>query len=548
MTSVPADGPTDVLSAARASAATRGTTPPAGLAPADDLTSPPLPRSPRRRAEQGPAFDPLLGVDLDAATIPELQERMAAGTLTAVDLTAAYLRRVKAVDAMTNAVLAVSPAALGEAAASDARRARGEVRGPLDGIPVLLKDSIDARGLPTTAGSRALLRARPRDAAATRRLRAAGAVVLGKANLTEWANYRSSRSTSGWSAVGGLTRHPYALDRNACGSSTGSSVAVAVSLAQVSLGTETDGSIVCPAATAGVVGVKPSLGLVSRAGVVPISTEQDVVGPMARHVVDAALALAALQGRDGADPATAQRPRGYPAGYTLDPDALSGARIGLWRLAGQDAGVDRLVRRAEARLREVGASVVPVDLGAIEEIYGDETTALNAEFRRDVEAYLAATPGDHPRTLAELVEFNHADPVECRYFGQETFEAALASPPADDPEVAAARSRARALARRLVDDALTEHALDAIAAPTNGPAWLTTLGGGDAFSGPTSSTPAAVAGYPNVTVPIGLASRLPIGLSFVGTRWSDPRILALAYAFEQATRWRRPPTYRATVG
>ncbi|WP_088287784.1 amidase [Kineosporia sp. A_224] len=530
--------PTNVLAAVRTPAT--GPADP-GVAAADDPTSPPLPSTARRPAG---AFDDLLGFDLDAATIPDLQDRMAAGTLTAVDLTAAYLRRVKAVDPLTNAVLWLNPRALAEAVASDARRAAGATRGALDGIPVMVKDNIDTRDLPTTAGSRALLGLRPADdATVVKRLRRAGAVLLGKTNLSEWANFRSPRSTSGWSGVGGLTRNPYALDRNGSGSSTGSAVAVAASLAQVAVGTETDGSIVSPASLSGVVGLKPTLGLVSRSGIVPISAAQDTAGPMARHVVDAALLLAVLQGRDPEDVATQEIPRRLPAPAALDADALAGARIGVWRLAGQDVRVDRVVERAVAALRRAGAAVVDVDLD-MEPVFEDESTALDSEFRRDLEAYLQATPGDHPRTIAALVAAHRADSVELRYFGQETFEAAATAKSATHRSVVAARRRATAAARAAIDGALTAHDLDAVLAPTNGPAWRTTLGAGDRFALPFSSTAAAVSGYPSVTVPAGFVERLPVGVSFVGARWSDPRLLSLAYAFEQATHHRRPPTYR----
>lgn len=486
-----------------------------------------------------------LGTGLDAVTIPRLQGLMGRGRVSAVEVTGAYLARIGAVDRKVNAVITVNPRAVAEAAASDRWRRRFGARSALEGIPVLVKDNVGTRDLPTTAGSRALLHARSGDATLVRRLQAAGAVILGKANLSEWANFRDPASTSGWSAVGGLTNNPYVLDRNACGSSSGSAAGVAASLAQVAIGTETDGSIVCPSGTTGVVGVKPTLGLVSRAGVVPISAEQDTAGPIARHVVDAALTLSVIQGRDARDPATAEIPAGQPDRYRLDRGALRGARIGVWRLSGIDAGVDEIVRRRVADLRTAGATVVDVRIDD-STVSDDETTALLAEFKRDINAYLAATPGRHPADLAGLIAFDQADPIELTYFGQRLFTAAQASPPTTDPAIVAARRRATSTARRLIDDTLARDHLDAIVAPTNGPAWVSTLGHGDAFTGPSSSTPAAVSGYPDITVPAGFDGPLPIGLSFIAGRWSDPATLSLAYAFEQVTHQRRPPRYLPT--
>jgi amidase len=337
------------------------------------------------------------------------------------------------------------------------------------------------------------------------------------------------------------------LDRNACGSSSGSAAGVAASLAQVAIGTETDGSIVCPSGTTGIVGVKPTLGLVSRAGVVPISAQQDTAGPMARNVVDAALTLAVIQGRDTRDAATADIPADQPRRYRLDRNALRGKRIGVWRLSGVDADVDKIVEQRVTDLHAAGATTVDV---AIDDsvVFDDEFTALLAEFKRDVNAYLAATPGRHPADLAGLIAFNAADPVELRYFGQQIFLDAQASPPTTDPSIVAARTRATTTARHLIDDTLARYRLDAIVAPTNGPAWVSTLGKGDAFVGPSSSTPPAVSGYPSVTVPAGFDGALPIGMSFIGTRWSEPEVLSLAYAFEQLTHERRPPQYLPTTG
>ncbi|HEY0637840.1 MAG TPA: amidase [Pseudonocardiaceae bacterium] len=487
-----------------------------------------------------------IGTDLDSATIPVLQQRMRDGRLSSVTLTLAYLARIRVVDRKVNAVLEVNPVALAEAAASDVHRRTRGARGPLEGIPVLLKDNVNTRVQPATAGSRALARARAdRDADLVRRLHAAGAVVIGKANLSEWANFRSTNSTSGWSAVGGLTNNPYVLDRNPCGSSSGSGAGVAASLAQVAIGTETDGSIVCPSGQNGVVGIKPTLGLVSRTGVVPLSLQQDTAGPMARHVVDAALTLAVLQGVDPADPATREIPATQPRDYTagLTADGLRGKRIGVFRKAGRSPEADVVVQRAVEAAQRAGATVIEVELPYQDEADAAEFPALLSEFKADINAYLAATPGRHPRDLAGLIEFNENDPVELRYFGQEIFLQAQSAP--DD--ASEARATATGLQRRAIDETLAAHRLDAIMAPTNSPAWRSTLGEGDAFV-LGSSSPAAVSGYPNITVPAGFAGELPVGVSFFGSRWNEAGLIGIAYAFEQQTHARRAPRYLPTIG
>jgi amidase len=492
---------------------------------------------------------------LDALTIPEIQDLMDEGRLSSVALTLAYLHRIRTVDDDVNAVLTVNVLAIAEAAASDLHRRRRGPRSALEGVPVLLKDNIDTRSrlLPTTAGSRALLRSRPADdAALVQRLRDAGAVVIGKANLSEWANFRGDGATSGWSAVGGLTNNPYVLDRNACGSSSGSAAGVAASLAQVAIGTETNGSIVCPAGATGVVGFKPTLGLVSRGGVVPISAEQDTAGPIARHVVDAALTLAVIQGPDPYDPATGAIPVDQPASYELDAGALDGARIGVWRKETDSPETDAVTERAVAALQAAGAETVDVDLdpldrGHLETIDLNAFPALLAEFKRDINAYLAATPGRHPADLAGLIEFNRDDPFELRYFGQEVFEAAQAAPSTDDPTYLAQRAAATGAARSSIDETLAAYGLDAIMAPTNSPAWVSTLGAGDAFLFGTSG-PAAVAGYPNVTVPAGYVGPLPVGMSFFSTAWADADVLDVAYAFERSTSVRMVPQLIPTIG
>jgi amidase len=485
--------------------------------------------------------------DLDEATIPDLVRRLDAGTLTAVALAEAYLDRIRTVDPLLRSVLFVDPNALVAAAASDRRRTAGAARGPLDGIPVLLKDNIDTSDLPTTAGSRALLVApAARDATLVRRLRAAGAVILGKTNLSEWANFRSTHSTSGWSALGGQTVNPYVLDRNPSGSSSGSAVAVAASLAQVAIGTETDGSIVGPGGANGVTGCKPSIGLISRTGVIPISVAQDTPGPMARHVIDLAVTMSVLRGADPDDPVTAEYPADGVTDYAaaLDPDALRGARIGVWRIdAG--AGVDAILESTIDALAKAGAVPVPVELAYQAELGEVELPSMWAEFHDGLERYLATRPGA-PRTIAELIQFNIDDPVELSRFGQDHFEAAAAAPPLTDPGYRRRRARATELARRSIDEPMATHRLDAIVVPSNGPAWRIDYDAGDKDE-IGSSSPAAVAGYPTVTVPAGFDGPLPIGVSFVAGRYADLRVLALAAAFERVSQARRPPEYLPTI-
>lgn len=487
--------------------------------------------------------------NLDAATIPHIKREMRQGRLTSVSLTKAYLRRIRDLDDRLHAVLAVNPQALAEASASDRHRRMHGPRSPLEGVPVLLKDNIDTRAQGATAGSRALLHSRPDDAAIVRKLHRAGAVVIGKANLSEWANFRSFKSTSGWSAVGGLTANPYVLDRNACGSSSGSAVGVAASLAQVAVGTETDGSIVCPAGATGIVGLKPTLGLVSRDGIVPISAEQDTAGPMARHTVDAALTLRVMDGFSRRDPATRQIPDDMNRRYrrSLDADSLDGARIGVWlRGATGSPGADAVTEQAIAAVEAAGGTVVEVDLPHQDVINDNEFPALLAEFERDLERYLRSTPGRHPRSLEGLIRFNERDPIELDPFGQELFHLAVEAPPASSPSARKARTAATRAARASIDETLAAHHLDAIMAPTNSPAWVSTLGEGDPFTFGTSS-PAAVAGYPDITVPAGYRRGLPVGMSFFGPRWSDARMLSLAYSFERHTDVRRPPRLLPTI-
>jgi amidase len=480
----------------------------------------------------------------DGASVGGLRQALASGTLTSAGLTGFYLDRIRRLNPDLHAVIAVSPDADAQAHASDAIRASGRPRGPLEGIPVLVKDNIGVAGLATTAGSPALSDAGSADAHCVTRLREAGAVIIGKANLSEWANFRSTHSSSGWSTIGGQVANPRGPGRNPSGSSSGSAAAVAAGLVPLAVGTETDGSIVSPASACGVVGIKPTLGLVSQRGIVPVSPAQDTAGPMAASVAGAAALLSALAGAGPADPPppdfdfSAERLRTSDYTSQLDPSALDGARLGVWRAGSAGAGASTLavLDAAVALLRGAGATVLdPVELPGSDAIGEAEFTALRHEFKHALNAYLASLPGAHPATLAELIAFNerHAGTVLAR-FGQELFEQseALSSDPAD-PELVSARSSATRLARAALDTPLAEGRLDAVVALTSNPAWLTdyVLGDHDVFG---TSTPAAVAGYPSVTVPAGTVSGLPVGLSFTGPPWSEPRLIALAHSFEQA--------------
>jgi amidase len=495
---------------------------------------------------------------LAEASLDDLQKKMAAGELTARGITEAYLARIEALDRQgptLRSVIEANPDALARADALDGERKARGARGPLHGIPVLLKDNVDtADRNTTTAGSLALEGSvPPRDAFVAARLRAAGAVLLGKANLSEWANFRSSHSSSGWSGRGGQCRNPYALDRNPCGSSSGSAVAVSASLCPVAVGTETDGSIVCPSTTNGIVGIKPTLGLVSRAGIVPISHTQDTAGPMGRTVADAAALLSAIAGVDPRDPATAAARGHIEADYGrfVDPSGLRDARIGVARnLAGFHPAVDALFDKALAEITRQGAELVdPADVPHVDELGDPEFEVLLYEFKADLNAYLAALgPAAPVKTLADVIAFNEAHRErEMPYFGQDTFLKAEEKGPLTTPAYREALATCRRLARAEGLDAILEkHTLDALVAPTGGPAWLTDLVDGDHYVGG-NSTPAAVAGYPSLTVPMGFVFGLPVGLSFIGRPWSEGLLVRLASAFERATRHRRPPDFRSTV-
>ncbi|MBV8683026.1 MAG: amidase [Caulobacteraceae bacterium] len=486
-------------------------------------------------------------------SIGELEADLAAGRTTSVGLVEAYSHRIEMLNPKLRAVIVVNPRAMEEARTADTARAAHRVQGPLAGVPILIKDNIEsADPMPTTAGSLALEHNMPgRDAPIVARLRAAGAIILGKTNLSEWANFRSSHSISGWSAVGGQARNPYALDRSPCGSSAGSGAATAASLAAAAIGTETDGSVTCPSAVAGLVGLKPTVGLVSRTHIVPISHTQDTAGPMARNVRDAALLLSAIAGSDSADPATAEADA-HKVDYVaaLDPHALRGVRIGVMRFAaGFHPRTAAAFEQALATLRAAGATLVEIekapDVGPLREY---EQTILKTELKVDLAAYLATTsPEEVPtRTLADLIAFNrgHAD-RELLLFGQELFEESEATKGLDDPGYLRARSEAHRMAGPDgIDAMLAANNVSALVGPTLGPSWLIDPVLGDRSVGGGAGAPPAIAGYPHLTVPMGLVDGLPVGLSIIGPSWSEARLLAYGYAYEQASHARQAPSYR----
>lgn len=474
------------------------------------------------------------------------------GSLTAEAVTQAYLGRIAAVDdggPTLNAVIATNPRALDEARELDRLAGQGGSKGPLHGAPVLIKDNIDALGMATTAGSLALKENIPeRDSPLVARLRAAGAVILGKTNLSEWANFRSNSSSSGWSGVGGQTKNPHVLDRNPCGSSSGSGAAVAAGLAAFAIGTETDGSIVCPSGANGVVGIKPTVGLVPRTFIVPISSSQDTAGPMALTVSDAALALSVIAGSDPSDPSTLDADK-HKQDYTkaLDARALQGKRIGVARfMTGYHGPTDELFEQAMDELKKAGATLVDIKEApkGRGEMGSAEFTVLLAEFKAGVEAYLAsASPAVKAKNLNDLIAFNSATPAELAFFNQDIFEAAAKAPALTDQAYLTAKATARRLAGQDgIDAMLRDNDVVAIVAPTGGPAWTTDLVTGDRFLG-SSSSYAAIAGYPNITVPMGKVHDLPVGLSFFGTAWSEPTLLGLAFAYEQQTKARTAPKF-----
>jgi amidase len=487
-------------------------------------------------------------------SIVEVQRALAAGRFDVRTLERHYETRIKAIDRAgprLNSVIEINPAAAELAGALDTGKEHGQ---PLFGVPILLKDNIDTGdGMQTTAGSLALLGSKPpRDAFIVRKLRAAGALILGKTNLSEWANFRSTHSSSGWSGRGGQTRNPYALNRNPCGSSSGSGAAIAADLAVAAVGTETDGSIVCPSSVHGLVGIKPTVGLVSRSGIIPISASQDTAGPMARSVADAAALLTVLAGYDPDDPATEPLKSREPLDYTqfLRRDALKGVRIGVMRQqAGFHNEVDAVFNRAIDTLRAQGATLVdPAEISTQGKFDTEEQTVLLYEFKDGINRYLA-NRGATPRTLADLIIFNNNEHErEMPIFAQELFVTAQSKGPLTDKDYIDAHERAKRLAgAEGIDAALAKDHLDVLIAPTMGAAWTTDWVNGDHSVGGSVSTAPAVAGYPHVTVPMGLIHGLPVGLSLVATAWSEPKLIAYAFAFEQASRSRTSPNFTASV-
>ncbi len=497
--------------------------------------------------------------ELEEVTIADLQAGMSSGRMTSHSITQLYMARIEELDRKgptLRHVLEVNPDALAIADSLDRERKSGRVRGPLHGIPILLKDNIDtADSMTTTAGSLALEGSIPlQDAFIAAKLRSAGAVLLGKANLSEWANIRSTHSSSGWSGRGGQAKNPYVLDRNPCGSSSGSGGAVSANLCTGAIGTETDGSIVCPSSANGIVGIKPTLGLVSRSGIIPIAHSQDTAGPMARTVRDAAIILNALTGIDTRDSTTmVNRSRGQ-VDYTrfLDPNGLRGARIGVARAKffGYSDVTDKLVNDAIDAMKTNGAVIVdPANIETAGKFDDSELNVLLYELKADLNAYLAGLGPKAPvRTLQNIIDFNENHRAqEMPWFGQELFIQAQAKGPLTDKKYRDALAKDLRMSRTEgIDATMKKYKLDAIVAPTGGPAWVTDLVNGDHFSG-ASSTPAAVAGYPNINVPAGYSHNLPVGISFFGRAYSEPTLIKIAYAYEQATKHRRAPQFLPTL-
>jgi len=509
-------------------------------------------------APPNPPAAEIKSFELDEITIPELQDGMKSGKFTARSLVEKYAVRIGEIDKSgpaVNAIIEMNPDALAIADALDQERKAKGPRSMLHGIPVLIKDNIDtADRMMTTAGSLALVGSKPaKDSFVAQRLRTAGAVILGKTNLSEWANIRSSHSTSGWSGRGGLTKNPYALDRNPCGSSSGTGAGISANLAAVGIGTETDGSIVCPSSSNGLAGIKPTVGLVSRGGIIPISHSQDGAGPMCRTVRDAAILLGALTGVDTDDAATAASAGKAQNDYAqyCDPNGLKGARIGVARkYFGFSDAVDALMEASLAAMKHQGATLVdPADIETLGKFDESELLVFMYELKADLNAYLARlSPGAPVRTLQEIIDFNDRNrQKEMPYFGQDLFLKAQAKGPLTDKAYVDALAKNHQLARTEGIDALMDkHQLDAIVAPTGGPAWLTDLVNGDHVAGG-SSNAAAVAGYPNINVTAGFLSGLPVGISFFGRAWSEPTLIKLAYSFEQATKARQAPRFLPTI-
>jgi amidase len=521
---------------------------PAGCAPPPEQSGP---------ARSDPLAEPF---ELQEATIAQLQQSMESGQRTARSITELYLRRIEALDQRgpeLRSIIETNPEALEIADRLDAERKSKGARGPLHGIPVAVKDNIDTHDrMTTTAGSLALKGSiPPQDAFIVEKLRQAGAIVIAKANMSEWAYFRGEQASSGWSARGGQCRNPYALDRNPCGSSSGSGVAAAANLSAVTIGTETGGSIMCPSSINGIVGIKPTVGLWSRSGIIPISHSQDTAGPMTRTVRDAAILLGPLTGVDPRDPATAASAGQAHADYVkfLDPAGLKEARIGVVRsFPGFEPRVLALFDQAIAVMKSNGAEIIdPVNLP--DAAWNDTLPllVLEYEFKTDLEAYLKTLgPAAPAKTLADIIAFNEKNrDTEMPFFGQQRLHASQARGPlTDDAYRNAVRTIQRGNREDGIDALVAKHTLDALIAPTSGPAWLTDHINGDRFDGGFSAGPAAIAGYPDITVPMGFVAGLPVGISFFGRAWSEPTLLRLAYAYEQATNHRRPPTFKPTLG
>jgi len=498
---------------------------------------------------------------LDEVTIADLQRGMSSGKYTAELIALNYLDRIDRIDDTDkngpglNSVIEVNPEALAIAVGMDKERKAGRVRGPLHGIPMLIKDNIDTHDrMMTTAGSLALQGSiPPQDSTVAKKLRDAGAVIIGKTNLSEWANFRSSHSSSGWSGRGGQTKNPYVLDRNPCGSSSGTGAAIAANLAAIGVGTETDGSVVCPSNANSLVGIKPTLGLISRAGIIPIAHSQDTAGPMCRTVMDATILLGTLAGVDARDEATNVSARKSSSDYTrfLDPVGLKGARIGVQRKSfGFNDAVDKLMNECIAVIKRSGATVIdPADIPTQGKFDDTELEVLLYEFKADLNKYLASLgPGAPVKSLKDIIDFNEKNrDRELPYFGQDIMVKAQAKGPLTEKKYLMALAKNHRMSRTQgIDAVMIKNKLDAIIAPTGGPPWPTDLANGDHFTGG-YSTASAVAGYPHITVPAGYVFGMPVGISFFGRAWSEPTLIKFAYAFEQATKARRSPKFLPTA-
>lgn len=514
--------------------------------------------TPEQRSEETPESTNPNAFTLLEMTIPEMQAKMDSGVLSSEQIVQLYLDRIKAIDEegpQLNSVIEVNPDALEIARNMDTERAEGNVRGPMHGIPVMIKDNINtADKMMTTAGAAALHgNYAAEDAFLVKQLRASGAVLIGKTNLSEWANFRSTRSSSGWSSRGGQTRNPYVLDRNPCGSSSGSGAAVSANLCAVTVGTETNGSIVCPSTANGIVGIKPTVGLVSRSGVIPISFSQDIAGPMGRTVTDAAIFLGALVGVDENDSKSAESEGNYETDYTqfLDINGLQGKKIGVWRSRfGFHEQVDAELEKALAAMEAQGAELIDLEeiIDNMNELWGPSGLILEYEFKDGVNKYLeGATPTTGVKSLADVIAYNEANEAQAMpFFKMEILQSSEARGDLTEKEYLDALKLVQNRARNGINNTMKKHNLDAIVAPTGGPAWCIDVVNGDNFGGG-SSSPAAWAGYPNISVPAGYVHGLPVGLSFFGTAWSEGELIRIAYAFEQATQLRKPPEFIDSV-